>query len=464
MTLAPNHLPLLNGNKILIFFILISSISSCASKKITSSTHKETIEVGDKKKNRDKTIDLVEINIKPSVKEDSVLVSPETFDIIQDKSAPKTENSTSTNTPTNTTKITYNVAVILPFNLSQIPLGKYVDDSTKQLSTDSKNAVEFYLGCQMAKEQFESKKLQANVYFLDDNNDSLTTAMLFNAKPFPDIDYIIGPANYKNLTLIANKAKAMQIPLISPFANSMYIKDNPFLFNANASLWNQYSWLLSHTQNEFKGKTTEVLYDGKDLSAENISIFKEIAQNASIHNAIKYHAISATDDALKMLSQADTLSERVFIIYSSKENYIKSIIPKLKPIKNHLQIFTSNAAFNPKLFNGLKTPHSIWSVSPYNKTNLNYNIFNQRFEEKYLKKPTEVAHQAFDILMHLLNTIDSNVSLFTNSNSGKLDFDNTQTKFQFKPVTDNAGNINYYDNTYLNLYELKNGNFSLIEK
>lgn len=464
MTLAPNHLQLLNGNKLLIFFILISSISSCASKKISSSIQKETIEVGDRKKNRDKTIDIVEINTKPSVKEDSILVSPETFDIIQDKTTSKTVDKSSTNTLSNTIKNTYNVAVILPFNLDQIPLGKYVDDSTKQLSIDSKNAVEFYLGCQMAKEQFESKKLQANVYFLDDDNDSLTAAMLFNAKPFPDIDYIIGPANYKNLTLIANKAKSMQIPLISPFANSIYIKDNPFLFNANASLWNQYSWLISHTQKEFQGKTIEVLYDGKDLSTENISIFKEIVQSVSTNNPIKYHSISATDDALKQLTQADTISERVFIIYSSKENYIKSIIPKLKLIKNKLQVFTSNVAFNPKLFNGLKIPHSMWSVSPYNKSNLNYNIFNQRFEEKYLKKPTEVAHQAFDILMHLLNTIDSNLSLSTNSNSGKLDFDNTQTKFQFKPVTDNAGNIHYYDNTYLNLYELKNGIFTLSEK
>ena len=115
----------------------------------------------------------------------------------------------------------------------------------------------------------------------------------------------------------------------------------------------------------------------------------------------------------------------------------------------------------PKLLNGLKTTHFIYSVSPYNTENLNYKIFEQQYEEKYAKAPTEVAHQAYDLLLRLLNNINKNQALTDNTSSYSLDFDNTQSKFNFQPILNNQGEINYYDNTNLYLYKWVNGSFVL---
>lgn len=462
MILVQSHQRLLNGNNLLIFLLIIAGISSCASKNISSTKKTETIEVGDriKKKDKEKQVDVVDIVTKPSVvTEDSIKQKPVIFDLDNGNTVPVNQNTTSTKTPNNIQKEYYNVAVILPFFLDQIPLGLYVDDSTKQLSVDSKNAMEFYLGSQMARERFESENLEANVYFLDDKNDSLTTVSLFNKKPFPVVDYIVGPVYYKNLKIVADYAKKNHVPMVSPFANSMYIKDNPFYFNANASLRSQYGFILETTKAKFPNKIVEVIYDGTDSLSESINILKGIADKYYGYAGIKYTSLSAFSDAAKQLAQTDTLSERIILIYSSKESYIKSVIVKLKGLKNRLQIFTSACAKNPKALTDLKTPHAVYTVFPYNCSNPNFSVFAAKYEEKYKKKPGEMANQAYDLMLHLLNTLDKKQTLQDNTYNFTIDFDNTQTKFQFKPVLNKNGDVDYFDNSFMYLYKYVNGTF-----
>ena len=465
MTLVQNRLQQLNGNNILIFLFLIASISSCSSKKISQISKTEYIEVGGnlKKNNNNKSVEVVEINTAPIKKADSILTQPVEFNISKEQFNKESNSNLLTNDLTKDTKHPYNIAVILPFYLDQIPLGKYIDDSTKLLSNDSKNAVEFYLGCQMAKEKFANKDLQVNVYFVDNKNDSLSSIHLFNNKPFPNVDYIVGPIGYKNLKTITDIAKNKQIVTISPFANSMYIQNNPYYFNANASLLSEYNELLNQYSNNNNNNNSilEIIYDGNDKTAENINLLKQLLSEKYVHLTPKFHSFSGIEDISKKLSQTDTLSKRSFIIYSSKDTYIKTVIPKLKSIKNHLSIYCTSIAMQPKLLNGLKTTHFIYSVSPYNTENLNYKIFEQQYEEKYAKAPTEVAHQAYDLLLRLLNNINKNQALTDNTSSYSLDFDNTQSKFNFQPILNNQGEINYYDNTNLYLYKWVNGSFVL---
>jgi ABC-type branched-subunit amino acid transport system substrate-binding protein len=460
MTSVQNRLRLLNGNNLLVFFIIIAGISSCASKKITTTKNVEVVAIQTKENNK-------EPNFSNTTKayEDSISKKPVIFDLDNNSNQTNTTN-TNTNTSVKNTKPlnndenrVYNVAVILPFNLSQIPLGQYADDTTKQLGVDSKNAMEFYLGCQMAREKFESEHLKTNVYFLDDKNDSLTMVSLFKQKPFPNVDYIIGPLYFKNLKTAADLAKNNQIPLVSPLANSMYIRDNPYYFNAVGSVKAQYSFIFEQTKAKFPSKTLEVIYDGQDSTAESIEILKSVADKYYDYAGIKYTSLQAWSDASKSMAWSDTLSERIILIYSSKDSYIKSVIAKLKPIKNHLQIFTSSAAKDIKALVDAKNPHSVYTVFPFNSSNPNYSFFAAKYEDKHKKKASETSCQAYDLMMHLFYLLDKNQALQDNVYNYSADFDNTQTKFQFKSVLNKNGELDYYDNTFLYLYKYLNGTF-----
>jgi hypothetical protein len=58
--------------------------------------------------------------------------------------------------------------------------------------------------------------------------------------------------------------------------------------------------------------------------------------------------------------------------------------------------------------------------------------------------------------------MEKGVLLPDNTFNLSADFYNTQTKFQFKPILNKNENIDFYDNTYLNLYKYTNGTFVLV--
>jgi ABC-type branched-subunit amino acid transport system substrate-binding protein len=463
MISVQNRRQLLNGNNFLIFLLVILGSTSCAAKKITSTKKVEVVEIKTKS-----TVRTFSSAAEKKRYEDSIARIAVPFDLekSQDNNVINNSNTSisvgSVKVLNNDPNRIHNIAVLLPFNLDQIPLGMYVDDSTKQLTAESKNAMEFYLGCQMARQKFQSENLKTNVYFLDDRNDSLKVATIFTKKPFPNVDYVIGPIGYKNLKLAADLAKSNQIPLISPFASSIYLKENSYFFNANASLYNQYAFILEHTKNKFPNKVLEVIYDGKDSSAESINILKDLADKYYSYSNIKYTSLRASDDISKAMNQSDTLSQRIILIYSSKDVYVKSVIAKLKPIKNDLQIFTSAVAKNTKALADVKFPHDVYTVYSFNTGTINANIFSDRYEERYKRKPSDFANQGYDIMLHLFNMLDKNQNLQDYGKNYSLDFDNTQTRFQFKPVLNKAGNIDYYDNTFLYLYKYNGGGFSVV--
>ena len=460
MTSVPNRLPLLNGNNLLIFLLILSGISSCASKKITTTQKVEVVAINTNSAKISNSTKSIFKN-----KEDSIRKKPEVFDLDNNSNKPVINTSSTSNYEQNKLSVNvdpnriYNIAVVLPFHIDQIPLGKYEDDTTKQLSADSKYAMDFYLGCQMAREKYSSENLKTNVYFLDDRNDSTAITELFARKPFPNVDFIIGPLYIKNLTVLADYAKKTQIPLLSPMVNSIYIKDNPYLFYSTASLISQYTFIIEQVKRKQTSLPVEVVFDEKDSTAESISIFKKLADKYFSYGAIKYTPLYAWSDAAKALYTSDTLSDRTVVIYSSKESYIKSIIGKLKTLKNLLQIYTSANAKNTKNLVDSKNTDAIFTVYPFNSNSINNSFFATKFEDKFKKKPTETVNQAYDLMLYLFSLIDTNKQLQDSNYNYTANKDYTQTKFLFKPILNNQNNPDYFDNVSLNLFKYTNGNF-----
>lgn len=109
----------------------------------------------------------------------------------------------------------------------------------------------------------------------------------------------------------------------------------------------------------------------------------------------------------------------------------------------------------------LKLTDDVFTVYPYSSASANYANFADKFEDLYQKKPTDLSFQAFDIMLHLFSTIEKNQHLQDNAYNYTADINNTQTKFQFKPVINKNGEIDFYDNTFMYLYKLNNGSFVL---
>ncbi len=459
MTLAPSHQQLSSGNNIFLVLIsLILLITSCGAGKKMSDSKKQT--------------EVVELNIK----RDSVAKHTVPLDILDiDEVKSNTKESIIENeskvdsvvlpiTTTQTqTKDVYKIAVVLPFLLNQIPLsGVYVDDSSKILLPDSKKAMDFYLGCKIAKEEIQNYNKHTNVYFIDDKNNSEELNNLANSSVLKNADYIIAPFNVNQVKILADFAKSNQKIVFSPTVNSIYaVKNNPFFYSVTPSLFAQYQYLLQNIQQKHPQKKIEIIYNEVDSLSEKITFLKHIiAQNSKYPNAeIKYeiYNFNTSENIASKLYIQDTLSDRIILICSSNETYIKNVINKLAPIKNKLQIYAnSTIRFSKSIITAKNFKHQLFTTYAYN-SNAATKIFSQKYVDKYVKQPTEISFLGYDMMKFILQKIENNEIISEQNTNSYNEF--IQSNFNFIPNINSLGTIDYYDNVGLNLYQLTNGVF-----
>ncbi|MCW3077598.1 MAG: hypothetical protein JWO32_2207 [Bacteroidetes bacterium] len=144
-------------------------------------------------------------------------------------------------------KTEYTVALILPFRLEQT----LTVDLSNLLKTNSNFpavpalAVDFYLGFKRVTDSLVSKDFKVNIDLYDvDDKDSLKLSRLANDPQLKKTDMIFGPLYANGFKTIAQKAKELGIPIVSPITqqnkmlyNNVYVsKANPSQFTLLESL------------------------------------------------------------------------------------------------------------------------------------------------------------------------------------------------------------------------------------
>lgn len=144
-------------------------------------------------------------------------------------------------------KTEYTVALILPFRLEH----SLNIDLSNLLKTNSNFpavpalAVDFYLGFKKITDSLISNDFKINIDLYDvDDKDSLKLAHLANDPQLKKTDFIFGPLYANGFKTIAQKAKELGIPIVSPITqqnkmlyNNVYVsKANPSQFTLLESL------------------------------------------------------------------------------------------------------------------------------------------------------------------------------------------------------------------------------------
>lgn len=168
-----------------------------------------------------------------SVKSSSVISEIKPPDIINSSSV-----TTSINKPN---KEAYNLALMLPFKFDQV-LGLDINELVKNKSNFppiSAYAVDFYSGFKSIADSLSSNDFELNIDVYDvDEKDSLKLTQIINDEKFKKSDFIFGPWFPGGFKIISQKAKELNIPIISPttqqnkilYNNSLTSKTNPSQF------------------------------------------------------------------------------------------------------------------------------------------------------------------------------------------------------------------------------------------
>lgn len=166
---------------------------------------------------------------------------------VKPTTSPNTIDTTKAKVITKASKTSYNLALVLPFKLDQtlamdmVALAK----SKTNFPFVSAYAIDFYLGFKKAIDSLTSKDFEINLELYDeDEKDSLKHTQLLSELKTKQIDFIFGPLYANGFKTIAQKAKELSIPIITPITqqnkmlyNNVYAsKTNPSQFTLLESL------------------------------------------------------------------------------------------------------------------------------------------------------------------------------------------------------------------------------------
>ena len=118
-------------------------------------------------------------------------------------------------------KDSYNVAVLLPFNLDKS------GDALGSVSTD------FYMGMKLALDSLERQGLKAQVFVHDVKSDTVTLKKVLQKLEMSSIDLVIGPLLGDNAKIVGGWCRSNKVRMICPVsASTGMLMNNQFVYHA----------------------------------------------------------------------------------------------------------------------------------------------------------------------------------------------------------------------------------------
>lgn len=470
MTLAQNHLPLLSGNKILTLFLALFFAVSCGAKppqkgKIDAENTPIVIDsnsISNKILAIEKSIIESEKNrISDSItnsliKKDEIELIDSVVEIKESNIKPIVEE-----VPDFVKNDFINLALILPFNTSQVPLNYSIFniDSNKTLDDRTKMAMEFYHGFKLAYNKYKKSGLKANLFVLDDSNDEEKLKKLLTDRPFPYVDLVVGPVFNKNIKIMANYCKENRIPMISPLSSSSNaIENNPYYYMANTPNEAYYENIIKFIKEKYADTPIDAIYDPND-SLGNVAL--NYISKAITLNKIAFK-IGKTDSTSSWYNKPKG-EKRLVLITSYKETFTNYLVGRLEDEQADLQIIgMPNWNKMKGLDFGTNYPHDVYLFS--NNTTKDKAIQDQlaqKYEITYARSITDNVYQAYDLFSYIFELYQESDLL--HANQIIQNFNNSSLfKYKFVPMYNENHEVKYMYNSSIELLKLSTFGFTKV--
>jgi LysM repeat protein len=387
-------------------------------------------------------------------------------------------------------KGTLNVAVLLPFYLgdnserSESDSSGYIKDKFQNrpvrkpeewIYPRSLDFVEMYNGILLAADTLRSLGLNININAFDIKSDTVDLVKLIRSGKLNGMDLIIGPVYSHNLSIVADYANNLGIPVVSPVTlmNNSVLAGHPTLFMANSSLEIAQKALAKRISNEYDNNLIFIHADTSGTD-EDVKEFRKLILTEMSHKMpyedikfkeIPFYSRSAFDnDSVNRLGRA--LSERsknIVVIASEEAPVISETITDIHTLSKRFNIkvfgypsMLDIENLDPKVFFDLD--QLIFSPYWIDYANKDVMCFNSSYFKKFLTEPIDrsFAWMGYDISFYFLSGLALNGKDFIRHpeihNPALL-----QTKFNFVRKEPDGGyeNQNLFLIRYTKDYEVK---------
>lgn len=463
MISVQNHRRQLSGNNILALLILVVAVLfSCGSSKKIVVVKPSNKPVGDHhevivKKQLPEKIDTIIWKELPSNNKDKVVSIEE-----------EGRNAANWNEKTFKPLSQIKLAALIPFKSDE------VDTADRNIPINNLRFVHYYAGMKMAMDEFNhvaSVPVLMDVFDTGDNDQSKDILTGFQ-NSLPQV--VIGPYKSNELKTAAEWAKKNETILISPWISSSTIADrNPYYFQAKAGLLSHYQLINDHVRNHFP--IANILLISKSKEDSKLKLFNNLVDEGQ---EIKEEIISEEDLAtrpepiLEKFLKAEDPTVFILPMASSRdENYIYHFLRRVMSEKKNKIVYVYG------LYKWLEMKSEIQEY--INTLNVRISIsnfvdgerpevrqFKRSYFEKYREFPSEDAMEGYDLTKFVISSLQKyGKQFYLNTELNGSDY--METQFLFKPVYknihDTSGEIDYFENKYIKLIEVKENKYKMID-
>ena len=277
------------------------------------------------------------------------------------------------------------------------------------------------------------------------------------------MDLIVGPFFFKNFKTIAEFAKVQKIPVINPFTeHTTILNNNPYVFKLIPSTQSEIHNIVSFIIKNHPKANVIIVHNNKDTEKKKAELYKKdftesYKENTANEGTVKeviYNQVGFEG----LNSKLSDTRDNILITLMESEISITSYVNKLGNIKDHNIVLFGTPYW--KNLDKIETEYfQRLDMHLYEPNFVDYDdaltkAFILRFREKYKTEPNDMAYSGNDIatffLTALMNYGEDFLGCLSNVKANTL-----QTKYIFKQT----GEGNGYENTYLNIYHLKDYKF-----
>jgi LysM repeat protein len=237
-------------------------------------------------------------------------------------------------------KVEYNVALLLPLDLSNVDKINPLEIKKKKAIFPKKSeiAIQFYEGILLAIDSMSKLGVKIKLFVYDvDETDSLKVQLVLDQPQFSKTDLIIGPFSPAPFIPVSSWANNHHIAIVSPFspANRVLFK-RPTAIKVMPSLSSQLEQLA--------------LYLGSHCKSENIIVIstgteKEKIVAVTLRNSLTKIIFSGGNDSVKLLNGIEGIEslfvkgkKNILVFSSSNESYVADAMRQLHTLSDHYLI------------------------------------------------------------------------------------------------------------------------------
>ena len=368
-------------------------------------------------------------------------------------------------------KTNYTIALILPFKLDQtinIELNDLVKNKVNFPQVPAL-AVDFYLGFKRCVDSLTAKDFEVNIELYDiDDKDSLKLTQIVSSPNFKQLDFIFGPLYSNGFKVISQKAKELNIPIISPIT-----QQNKMLYN------NIYASKTNPSQFTLLESLADYCIDSLITPNTNIILmapYEKDAKEVSYVKAFKKYYNEKQKQLGKTAKDTVTVVRGLLGVKTAYKSGVKNIVVSLSNNQVFIADFTTQLAVyadkkditlcgwqNTTVTDNIDQEYlnQLHYTFPYQYNIINtasYNSIIDSYKAQQNTYPSDYYFIGFDVALYYLNNLkDKGPNFIYNLNNLNAETNYTRFKYTRPDATTGFDNRGVYIFNYNNYQLYKTG-------